>query len=59
MGAQSRRMVSVFFDCLQLDLKNFNFRECAIYASRKMGLNFILNNVYFLGDNILKFDIQR
>lgn len=59
MGAQSRRMVSVFFDCQLPDLPNFNFRECAIEASRKMGLNFILNNVYFLGKDILKFDIQR
>lgn len=59
MGAQSRRMVSVFFDCKLPDLRNFNYRECALDISRKMNLDFVLDNVYFLGDDILKFDIQR
>ena len=50
-------MISVFFDCEIPDLKAFAFRECALDASSLIGLTLTLNNVFYLGENLLKFDL--
>ena len=52
-------MVSVLFDCENINLNDFNYWECAIEASRKLGINFTLEKIIILGEQVVKFNIVR